>query len=116
MKRKIIIALSAFSLLFLLGGIYIAVTIEQAASEVDNLLRLHRIEILREQLLIELKRAQSDLYLKNTRHAQSIDTVVSHVQTMSTALNDCFGCHHSDNVMMRLKELKSRVEQYKGAL
>ncbi len=116
MKRKIVIALSAFSLLFLLGGVYIAATIEQATSEVDNLLRLHRIEILREHLLIELKRAQSDLYLKNTRHAQSIDTVVDHVQTMSTALNDCFSCHHSESVVTRLNDLKNQVEQYKGAL
>ena len=116
MRRKIIIALSVFSLFFLLGGIYIAVTIEQATKEVDNLLRLHRIEILREQLLIELKKAQSDLYLKNTRHAQSIDTVVSHVRTMNTALSGCFSCHHSESVMMRLKDLKNQVEQYKSAL
>ncbi len=116
MKRKIVIAMSVFSLLFLLGGIYIAVTIEQATSEVDNLLRLHRIENLREHLLIELKRAQSDLYLKNTRHAQSIDTVVDHVQTMSAALGDCFSCHHSENVVTRLNLLKDQVEQYKSAL
>ncbi len=116
MKRKIIIALSVFSLLFLLGGVYIAVMIDQTTSEVDNLLRLHRIEILREHLLIELKRAQSDLYLKNTRHAQSIDTVVSHVQTMNAALNGCFHCHHSEPVVTSLNHLKNQVEQYKGAL
>ncbi len=116
MKRKIIIALSAFSLLFLLGGIYIALTIQQATSEVDNLLRLHRVEILREHLLIGLKRAQSDLYLKNTRHAQSIDTVVSHVQTMNTALGNCFGCHHSESIVNRLNDLNNQVEQYKTAL
>ena len=116
MKRKIIIALSVFSLFFFLGGIYIAVTIEQATKEVDNLLRLHRIEILREQLLIELKKAQSDLYLKNTRHAQSIDTVVSHVRTMNTALSGCFSCHHSESVMIKLNDLKNQVERYKSAL
>jgi len=116
MKQKIIIALSVFSLLFLLGGIYIAVTIEQATSEVDNLLRLHRIEILREHLLIELKRTQSDLYLKNTRYAESLDTVVSHVQTMNTALSGCFGCHHSEPVLARLNHLKNQVEQYERAL
>jgi len=116
MKRKIIIALSVFSLLFLLGGIYIAVTIEQATREVDNLLRLHRIENLREHLLIELKSAQSDLYLKNTRHAQGIDSVVSHVQTMDATLNGCFNCHHSESVVMKLDDLKKQAEQYKSAL
>ena len=116
MKRKIIIAISVFSLLLLLGGVYIALTIEGATREVDSLLRLHQIEILREHLLIELKRAQSDLYLKNTRHAQSIDTVVSHVRTMNTALSGCFSCHHSKSIVTRLNDLKNQVEQYKNAL
>ena len=69
-----------------------------------------------ESLLIELKRAQSDLYLKNTRHAQTIDTVVSHVQTMNTALSGCFSCHHSESVVVRLNDLRNQVEQYKSAL
>jgi len=116
MKRKIIIALSVFSLLFLISGVYIAMTIEKATTEADNLLRLHRIEILREQLLIHLKRAQSDLYLKNTRHAQSIDTVVAHVQTMNTALNACFKCHHTPVVVQELDHLKNQIEQYESAL
>ncbi|OGP92147.1 MAG: hypothetical protein A2156_06850 [Deltaproteobacteria bacterium RBG_16_48_10] len=116
MKRKIITALSVFSLLFLISGVYIVTTIEKATSEADNLLRLHRIEILREQLLIHLKRAQSDLYLKNTRHAQSIDTVVAHVQTMNTAVNACFNCHHTPVVVHELDHLKNQIEQYESAL
>ena len=116
MKQKIIIALSVFSLLFLLGGIYIVTTIEKATTKVDNLIRLHRIEILREHLLIQLKRAQSDLYLKNTRHARSIDTIVTHVQTMDTALSTCFNCHHTASVANKLDDMKNRIEQYKSAL
>ena len=116
MKRRIIIALTLFYLLFLLGGIYIGMTIEEATTKVDNLIRLHRIEILREQLLIHLKRAQSDLYLKNTRYARSVDTVVMHVQTMDATLKACFNCHHSPSVADRLNGLKNRIEQYKIAL
>ena len=47
MKRKIVIALSVFFLIFLISGIYILTTIEKTTSEVDNLIRLHQIEILR---------------------------------------------------------------------
>ena len=116
MQRKIIIALSLFSLLFLLGGIYIAMNIEKATAKVNNLIKLHRVEILRENLLIKLKRTQSDLYLKNTRYARSVDTVVTHVQTINNALNVCFDCHHATNVTKKLNDLKNRVEQYKSAL
>jgi len=116
MKRKIITALSVFSLLFLLSGIYIITTIEKAATEADNLLRLHRIEILREHLLIHLKGAQSDLYLKNTRHAPSIDTVVAHVQDMDATVDTCSRCHHTPVVAHKLDHLRNQIEQYKGAL
>jgi signal transduction histidine kinase len=116
MKRKIITALSVFSLLFLLSGIYTVTTLEKATTETDNLLRLHRIEILREHLLIHLKRAQADLYLKNTRHAQSIDTVVAHVQTVNTTVNACFNCHHTKVVVYKLDHLKNQIKQYESAL
>jgi len=116
MKRKIVIALSVFFLIFLISGIYILTTIEKTTSEVDNLIRLHQIEILREHLLVQLKRAQSDLYLKNTRYARSIDTVVTHVQTMDTSLSACFSCHPADNVTKKLDDLRNRVQQYKNAL
>lgn len=116
MKKKIIIALGAFFLIFLLSGVYIVTTIETATTKLDNLIRLHRIEILREHLLIQLKRAQSDLYLKNTRYARSIDTVVTHVRTMDTALDACFNCHHAESVMEQLNDLKTRIDQYKNAL
>ena len=116
MKRKIVIALSVFFLIFLISGIYILTTIQKTTSEVDNLIRLHQIGILREHLLVQLKRAQSDLYLKNTRYARSIDTVVTHVQTMDSSLSACFSCHHADNVTKKLDDLRNRFQQYKNAL
>lgn len=116
MKKRILIALCVFSALFLLGGTYIIVTIEQATTTLDNLIRLHRIEILRENLLIQIKRSQSDLYLKNTRYARSMDTVVQHVRTMSGMVNDCFNCHHTQGVTNRLEDLRGRIDQYKNAL
>ena len=46
MKKKIIIGLSIFSLLFFAGGVYIIITIEEATSTLDNLIMLHQVEIL----------------------------------------------------------------------
>ena len=61
MKKRIIIGLTIFSLIFFLGGIYIILTIEKTTSTLDNLIRLHQIEIIRGQLLIDVKQVQSDL-------------------------------------------------------
>ncbi len=116
MKKKIVIGLGIFSLVFVLIGIYTIVVIEHATAELDNLIKLHQVEILREHLLIQVKRTQSDLYLKNTRHAQSIDTVVGHVKTMGEVVDTCFDCHHAEPVLKRLNGLKDQIEDYKNAL
>lgn len=116
MKKKIIIGLSIFSFVFVAIGLYSILVMEKATAELDNLIKLHQVEILREHLLIQVKRTQSDLYLKNTRHAQTIDTIVAHVRTMSAVVNTCFDCHHSEQVLNRLNNLKAQIEDYKNAL
>lgn len=116
MKKKIVAGLSIFSLIFLIGGMYIVVTIERATFTLDNLIKLHQVEILREHLLIQVKKVQADLTLKNTRHARGIDTVVSHVRSMEGVSRTCFDCHHTPEVDDRLRELNDHVESYKTAL
>jgi len=113
MKKKIIIGLSIFSLVFLLSAVYTIATIEHATTKMDNLIKLHQVEILREHLLIQIKRAQSDLYLKNTPYARSVNTIVTDVRTMSNTVNTCFNCHHTEQVATRLKNLRDKIEDYK---
>ncbi len=116
MKRKIIIGLTVFSLFFFLLGIYIIVTIEKATSTLDTLIKLHQVEILRESLLIRIKRVQTDLNLKNTRYARGIYTVVADVRNMSKISNECFRCHHSQFVERKLTEMRNQIEKYKDAI
>lgn len=112
MKRKIIIGLSTFSLIFILGGIYITTYINNATSTLNYLIELHRVEILREHLLIEIRKAQSNLYLKNTRFARSVDTSMNDVRNMKKAADKCLGCHHSEENAKKLTELQSLINQY----
>jgi signal transduction histidine kinase len=116
MKKKIVIGLSIFSLIFLLGSIYIITNIERATSTMDNLIKLHQVEILREHLLIQIKSVQSDLNLKNTRYARGVDNIVSHVRSMDKVIDKCFGCHHSKHVTQRLTDLNNQTERYKDSL
>jgi signal transduction histidine kinase len=116
MKKKIIIGLTIFSLLFFLGGIYIIVTIEKATSTLDNLITLHQVEILREHLLIHIKRVQGDLNLQSTRFARSVDTMISNVKNMENMAVTCFACHHSEDVQTKLVDLRNELDKYKDAL
>jgi len=116
MKKKIIIGLSIFALIFFIGGIYIVTSIAVATAKLDRLVTLHQVEILREHLLISIKRVQADLNLNETRYARSTDVIVKDVRTMSKAVDTCFDCHHSETVMERLYDLRNHVAYYRDAL
>ncbi len=116
MKKKVIWILGISSFLSLVAGIYIIITIQRTTSELDNLIKLHQVEILREHLLLRIKRVQSDLSLKDTRYARGVDTIITDVTNMEGAVDVCFDCHHAPAVMQRLKDLKSHIGEYKESL
>ena len=116
MKRKIIIGLSLFALVFFAGGVYIIVTIEKTTSKFDRLIELHQVEILREHLLIQIKRVQTDLNLKGTRFARETDVIVRNVRAMHGVVNTCFVCHHTAAVTKKLSEMKEQAMAYEHAL
>lgn len=116
MKRKISVALAVFFLLFLVSGIYVITAKEKACAKLDNLVRLHRIEILRGHLLIHLKWVQSDLQLRNTRHARSLDTLSEHVAVLQSITPSCFTCHHAPAVTGKIERLRDDINEYQAAL
>jgi signal transduction histidine kinase len=116
MKKKIILGISIFSIVIVLGGAYIIITTEKAISTLNNLITLHQVEILREHLLIQIKRVQTSLTLKDTRHARDIDIIVSNVLNLQSVSDACFRCHHAPDVKLRLNNLKEGINKYKEAI
>jgi len=116
MKKKLFVASALVCLIFLAGGIYIITTIETSTSELDNLIRLHQVEILREHLLIQIKTSQSDLYLMGTRYEKSPQTVKTNLNRLSAVGVTCFDCHHRASVVRRLKNLNGDIESYKDSV
>jgi signal transduction histidine kinase len=116
MKKRIVIALVVFAVMFIAGGIYIVAAIERGTSTLDNLIMLHQVEILREHLLLEIKKVQTDINLKNTRHARKTDVVVNHVRSMGRVAETCFNCHHNPEVSERLKELRQHIRDYEASI
>jgi len=116
MKRKILIGLVIFFLLFISSGFYIITNIEHVTSSLDGLILLHQVELVRERLLTELKRTQLDIQLRNTQYARSVDAMVTHVRTLNDIVNSCFECHHTAQVAARLDALQISIEAYKNAL
>src|SRR3990170_3356648 len=116
MKKRIVIGLTIFASVFFLGGIYIVATIEKATSTLDTLIKLHQVEILREQLLIDAKRVQSDLAFRNTRYARTMDTMVANVIFLDKEADKCRTCHHAKEIREKLIDLEYRIQSYKDSL
>ena len=116
MRKRILIVVALFSLLSILGGLYIIHSLSRATAIQSNLITLHQVEILREHLLIQIKKVQGDLTLKGTRHERDIETLTNHVYTMSMVIDSCFGCHHNEATKSKLESLHGRVDEYKVAL
>ena len=106
MKKKIILGLSVSSVIVLLVGFYIVYTIHIGTSRLNDLIKLHQVEILREQYLIQIKRVQSDLTLKHTNYSRKLDVVLSDVRNIEQVIDVCFGCHHSPAVQAGIDDLR----------
>jgi signal transduction histidine kinase len=116
MKRKIIIGLVVYSVVFLVGGVYIVFAIESSKSKLDHLITLHQVEILREHYLLRINSVQSALLLRSTDLSGDPKPIDTQVLNMGKVMDTCFGCHHSKEVSGRLGDLKRQTEEYKIAL
>lgn len=116
MKKKIIAGLGLYAFFFALVGASIIVTTERATSKLDNLIKLHQVEILREHLLLNIGEVQSDLTLRDTPYARSIRHIVSSAIRMDRMSDRCFQCHHSAEMSAKLDQMKGMIETYKHSL
>ena len=128
MKRLIITAVIIFCLINTLVGVYVILSMEHATSKLNYVISLHQIELLREHLLIYLKKVQSDLSLQNTTHETSIDTIVQNVRYLDNMMEKCMACHQSPQmlkggnsaakhyVLSRLYGLQTDINGYKESL
>jgi PAS domain S-box-containing protein len=128
MKKLIITAVIIFCLINTVVGAYVIVSMEHATSKLNYVISLHQIELLREHLLIYLKKVQSDLSLKNTSHERSVDTIVKNVRYLDNMMARCMACHQSPEmlkgvnsaskhyVLSRLYGLQNDINEYKESL
>ena len=116
MKKKIFIALICACLFALIGGAILLVLIDHAASNYEELVMLHQVEILRQQLLLEIRKVGADLSSLTTQHPQSNDAVDEHITVMNNVVQSCSGCHHSESVTKKINDLQRDTDEYSRAV
>lgn len=116
MRKKIVLSLCSITLIFLAGGIYIIVSIEDTTSTMDSLVRLHRAEILREHLLTQVRTVQSDLRRNNGLADGETYLFAKHLGAMTKTAETCYDCHHTEKAAARLGDLQKRIARYASAV
>jgi two-component system sensor histidine kinase AtoS len=116
MKRKIFIGFSILTTLLIAGGLYITRSIDDVIWKLENVITLHQVEILRKNLLTDVKAVQQDLLLKDSPHATTVDTFVKHGEKMRDEVEGCFDCHHDDPADSQLETLHGEILRYQKSL
>ncbi len=116
MKRKLIISLGLLFILFTAGSGLTIRYIYKTTNDLEVVIRLHRVEIIRKNLVINTQTVQSHLYTFGTAFGSEVDVIVENVSDLDRSLNNCMGCHHSREMTERLKNVSRAVENYKDAL
>ncbi len=116
MKRKIIVSLLLLFLLSASGAGLATLSITSTTAELGRLVNLHRIENLRQHLIISIQTVQSDLYTVHTMLGHKVDVIVENVTKLTEAAGACSRCHHDQPVARRIDEVQERILAYQDAL
>ncbi len=116
MRKKIIQYLLLIFLLFALSGGIAFMALSQVTSDLNSLIALHKVEIIRQNLVINLQTVQTNLYTIGTSFGSDLDVIVDNVNSLDMAVTSCTGCHHSPDLTKKLTRLKKYTEKYKAAL
>lgn len=116
MKKKIIISFLLVFLLFLTGILTTLHIIQKTTTNLTSLLLLHKVEVIRQDLVINVQSVQSNLYTTGTSFGKELDIIVDNVLKLRARAQTCTDCHHEPQVEKEIRQLQELTEQYKEAL
>jgi two-component system, NtrC family, sensor histidine kinase AtoS len=116
MKKKVYLGLLVLSLSFIIGGIYLVLSINSVIDRLENIIVLQKVEFFRKNFQNHVAIVQTDLLLKDSPHARNIEVIVKHGDELEGAIIKCYSCHHEPHVVVRLDLLKGAIDDYKKRL
>ena len=116
MKKKIIISFLLLFLLFLAGIVATLHIIDKTTANLTTLLLLHKVEVIRQDLIINVQTVQSNLYTTGTSFGKELDIIVDNVLKLRGRAKTCTDCHHEPPVEKEILHLQKLTDQYQEAL
>lgn len=116
MRKKILAALFVLFMLFALGALIAALNIANTTRIFNNLIKLHQIEAMRNDLVGNVLKVQSDLYTVNTPLGRDLEEIVTTVDGLETSARKCTSCHHKPAIAQKLDKTLVLIRDLKEAL
>jgi diguanylate cyclase (GGDEF)-like protein len=116
MRRRIGLCLVVLVACAASGAIASAVHTRRTSVTMQRLLDLHKVEELRQHLIVSIQTAQSDLYTVNTPLGAEADAIAENVLRLEEAAARCSTCHHDPPVQARLDRMGRLIDDYEAAL
>ena len=116
MKGKVLIALLLVTLFSVGTSIYVSNSIVQVAFKFESVIKVYQIELLRERLIFQLRKIQSELIKKDPPYETDADTLTNEALEMSALMAHCFDCHHTPEVTSQLKRINTGIEEFELTL
>ncbi|KKL99740.1 hypothetical protein LCGC14_1811390, partial [marine sediment metagenome] len=116
MRKRILLSLSLLFSLFLAGSGLSMLDLYNTTTNLQSVINLHRVEIFRQDLVVNAQTVQSHLYSFGTSFGAELDVIVDNVIKLDKSARKCLQCHHEEIIAIRLEEVVSLVEQYQDAL
>lgn len=116
MKKKITFAFLFIFLLFLAGIATTLHIINKTTVNLTTLLSLHKVEVIRQELIINVQTVQSNLYTIGTSFGKELDIIVDNVLVLRNRAQTCSNCHHEPDIASQISDLQGLTDNYQEAL
>lgn len=116
MKNRIILSMLLLFALFLAGAGVTMIYLYKTTSDLESVIKLHSVEIVRQDLVISSQTVLTHLYTFGTAFGPELDIIVDNVLQLNESANRCLGCHHNKETTERLNEMINLVQQYEDSL
>jgi diguanylate cyclase (GGDEF)-like protein len=116
MRRRIGFALLAIFGCSAAGAVMALAYIKSTTDALRSLTQLHRVEVMRQHLIIAIQASHSDLYGADGAPGREVDLIAENVAKLDRAADRCKGCHHVPEVKARIDRVHGLIQDYKSAL
>ncbi len=99
-----------------IGPVLALVYIKSTTEELRRVSETHRIEGIRQRLILAVQGAQADLFAASAHLGPAVDAIAQNITELEESADACTQCHHTPDVAARLAEVRAKIGDYEAAL